>query len=185
MMNIVKPFRRAAPETIESGIAEIVSKAPRTYYDPEIRSLVVDGKPLAELPVATDLDDAARERELGMAPAPAVTYEPIAEIPLPEYVTHSDDTTLTGRMCGEAIVKEYEAAAKEIEQLGVELKAAQLRAAERSAVLEKAFAELTTLAATYRSEAKRVFDEIEACAAKAESVIEMCDAMRNKIRTGE
>src|SRR5215216_7055814 len=46
-------------------------------------------------------------------PAPAVS--------MPEYVEHHVGATEIGKLSAEAVVREYEAAAKEIETLGVEL----------------------------------------------------------------
>ncbi len=43
------------------------------------------------------------------------------EIAMPDYVEHRDGATEIGRLSAEAVVREYEAAAKDIEALGVEL----------------------------------------------------------------
>ena len=40
---------------------------------------------------------------------------------MPDYVEHRDGATEIGRLSAEAVVREYEAAAKDIEALGAEL----------------------------------------------------------------
>ena len=55
---------------------------------------------------------------------------------MPDYVEHSDGATEIGKLSAEAVVREYEAAAKDIEALGVELieKARQCEAMTREAL---------------------------------------------------
>lgn len=138
---------------------------------------------VAPLSVPVDLDEAARERELGMKEMPAETeYAPPAVVmPLPDYVRHSENTTPTGAVVGEAIVREYEAAAQEIEALGEELRAEYAKAGERQQRLADALNNLTETAKAYREEAKRVFEQVEACASMANSVSELCQQMRAKL----
>jgi hypothetical protein len=52
------------------------------------------------------------------------SYAPLAKRPvaLPEYVTHLDGVTEIGKLSAEAVIREYEAAAKEIEAMGKEAK---------------------------------------------------------------
>lgn len=145
-------------------------------FEREIAALV------APLSVPVDLDEAARERELGMKELPVETdYAPQITMPLPDYVRHSADTTPTGAVVGEAIVKEYEAAAREIEALGEELRAEYGKADERQRRLAEALTNLTETAKAYREEAKRVFEQVEACATMANNVTELCQQMRAKL----
>jgi hypothetical protein len=150
----------------------------------------VEAELMSVLSVPQDLDEQAerrRERDLGMKlsdhdPANSeMPYAPPAVIPLPAYVQHSPETTPTGAACGEAIVKEYELAAQEIEALGAELKAAHARSEERQRALAAALADLTETAKAYREEAKRVFEQIEACATMANDVSKTCEEIRAKI----
>ena len=52
----------------------------------------------------------------------ALSYAPPANriMPLPEYVTHRDGVSEIGMLSAEAVVREYENAAKEIEAMGKE-----------------------------------------------------------------
>ena len=128
-----------------------------------------------------DLDDAERERQLGMKPMPD-PVEPFAPpLALPDYVTHNGDAPRSGMLSAAAIVQEFEATAKEIEKLGAELKAAQERAAKGQEVYAKALTDLTNTAAAFREEAKRVFQQVEDVTAKASEASVLAQELRNKI----
>ena len=103
------------------------------------------------------------------------------DLGMPDYVEHSDGATEIGRLSAEAVVREYEAAAKDIEALGVELiehvKQCEAMTREALAVTE----ELKQTAGRYREEAKRVFQEIENCSLVTAEVRKSCAAMRDKI----
>src|SRR5690242_5477269 len=82
---------------------------------------------------------------------------------MPEYVEHRPGATEIGKLSAEAVVREYEAAAKEIEAVGVGLIE---RVTQCQAMANEAFAvteELKEIAERYREEAKRVFLQIESC----------------------
>src|SRR6266568_7668318 len=83
------------------------------------------------------------------------------EIAMPDYVEHRDGATEIGRLSAEAVVREYEAAAKDIEALGVELveNVKQCEAMSREALV--VIEELKETAERYRQEARRVFLQIE------------------------
>ena len=85
------------------------------------------------------------------------------DLALPDYVEHRDGATEIGKLSAEAVVREYEAAAKDIEDLGVELvgHVKQCEAMSREAL--NVIEELKETAARYREEAKRVFVHIENC----------------------
>src|SRR5262249_31919810 len=77
---------------------------------------------------------------------------------MPDYVEHRDGATEIGKLSAEAVVREYEATAKEIESMGTELLE---RVKECEAMTRDALAvtnELKAVAARYREEAKRVFE---------------------------
>src|SRR4249919_1668053 len=74
------------------------------------------------------LSDIAREIKIDFRTKPALnaprTSNPsIVRSPatMPEYVEHRDGATEIGKLSAEAVVREYEAAAKEIEAMGAEL----------------------------------------------------------------
>ena len=103
------------------------------------------------------------------------------DLAMPDYVEHRDGATEIGKLSAEAVVREYEAAAKDIEDLGVELigqvKRCEAMSQEALVVIE----ELKETAGRYREEAKRVFLQIENCSLVTAEVRKTCAAMREKI----
>jgi hypothetical protein len=104
---------------------------------------------------------------------------------MPDYVEHRDGATEIGKLSAEAVVREYEAAAKEIEDLGAELIE---RVTQCQAVTREAFAvtdELKEIAERYREEAKRVFIQIENCSLATAEVRQTCIDLKDKIAVPE
>jgi hypothetical protein len=103
------------------------------------------------------------------------------EIAMPDYVEHRDGATEIGRLSAEAVVREYEAAAKDIEALGVELveNVKQCEAMSREALV--VIEELKETAERYRKEARRVFVQIENYSLVMAEVRKTCAEMRDKI----
>jgi hypothetical protein len=100
---------------------------------------------------------------------------------MPGYVEHREGVTEIGKLSAEAVVREYEAAAKEIEAMGSDL-VEQARQCER--VMAEALdvtGELKEVAARYRTEAKRVFDQIENYSVVVSEVRKTCTELRDKI----
>jgi len=101
--------------------------------------------------------------------------------PMPEYVGHREGATEIGRLSAEAVVREYESAAKEIEATGAELiglvKHCEAMTRNAIAVTEQ----LKETAARYREEAKRVFLQIENCSEVTAEVRRTCTELREKI----
>ena len=100
---------------------------------------------------------------------------------MPDYVEHRDGATEIGRLSAEAVVREYEAAAKEIEAIGADLIEHVMRC---EAMTRDAFAvteELKQTAGRYREEAKRVFLQIESCSLVTAEVRKTCAEMKEKI----
>lgn len=100
---------------------------------------------------------------------------------LPEYVQHSDEATRSGMLSAHVIVLEFEAAAKEIEKLGEELREAQARSEEAQNVLAQALKDLTTTAKAYRVEAARVFTHVEHVTARASEASALCAQLNSKV----
>ena len=100
---------------------------------------------------------------------------------MPDYVEHRYGATEIGRLSAEAVVREYEAAAKDIEALGVELvehvKQCEAMSRETLIVID----ELKGTAERYREEAKRVFLQIETYSLVTAQVRRTCAEMRDKI----
>ena len=103
------------------------------------------------------------------------------DMAMPDYVEHRDGATEIGRLSAEAVVREYEAAAKDIEALGVELveNVRQCEAMNRDSLV--VIEELKETAARYRAEAKRVFVQIENYSLMMAEVRKTCAAIRDKI----
>ena len=103
------------------------------------------------------------------------------DLAMPDYVEHRDGATEIGKLSAEAVVREYEAAAKDIEALGVELvehvKQCEAMTREALAVTD----ELKETAQRYREEAKRVFHQIESCSLMTAEVRKICGELRDKI----
>ena len=117
-------------------------------------------------------------------PSPVDFVTPMTAAPdmaMPDYVEHSDGATEIGRLSAEAVVREYEAAAKDIEALGVELveHVKQCEAMARDVL--KVTDELKETANRYRDEAKRVFQQIENCSKMTSEVRKVCGELRDRI----
>ena len=111
----------------------------------------------------------------------APSMEGAPNLAMPDYVEHRDGATEIGKLSAEAVVREYEAAAKDIEALGVELvehvKQCEAMSRDALAVTE----ELKETADRFRQEAKRVFLQIENCSLMTSEVRKVCGELRDKI----
>lgn len=99
------------------------------------------------------------------------------QLPPPPPATSRD----VGRLTAEAIIGQYELAAREVEAMGDELKA---RAEKLEATKSEAIAaidEIKETAARYRDAGKRVALQIEDMAAMTAEVRETCGTLRAKI----
>jgi hypothetical protein len=106
-----------------------------------------------------------RGRQALHEPRVSVASPPIgaAEASMPDYVEHRDGATEIGKLSAEAVLREYEATAKEIESMGADLieRVRQCETVTRDALAVTT--ELKEIAGRYREEAKRVFEHIENC----------------------
>src|SRR3984885_2169174 len=106
------------------------------------------------------------------------------DISMPDYVEHRDGATEIGKLSAEGVVREYEAAAKEIEAMGGELtelvRRCETTARDALAVID----ELKDTAGRYREEAKRVFFQIENCSQVTAEVRKTCAELKEKIAAG-
>ena len=100
---------------------------------------------------------------------------------MPYYVEHREGATEIGKLSAEAIVGEYETAAKEIEGMGAQLieciKRCEAMTKDAFLVIE----EMKETAARYREEAKRVFLQIENCMLMTAEVRKTCIEFKEKI----
>ena len=101
--------------------------------------------------------------------------------PVPEYVTHRDDVSEIGKLSAEAIVKEYEETAKEIEAMGDVVRDMVKRYDQLSTSASSMLKDIKSTAARYRKEGKRMFVEIETCSSAAEEVRKLCEDFRDKL----
>jgi hypothetical protein len=139
-------------------------------------------------PIGRDLTDLEREIAAEVRsidePRPGNFAQPRVAAPalsMPDYVEHRDGATEIGKLSAEAIVREYEAAAKDIEAMGTEL---ILRVKECEVMTGGALAaieEMKETAARYREEAKRIFVQIENCSLLTAEVRQTCIELAEKI----
>jgi|SRR6478735_8891203 uncharacterized protein YukE len=108
--------------------------------------------------------------------APSVQSEP-----LPAYVEHREGVSRVGVLAAEAVVRDYEAAAKEIEAMGAELVSAAKRCEAMTADVHNAIAFMRDTAAAYREEAKKIFKRIEECALFTEDVRKTCETVKRRM----
>ena len=103
---------------------------------------------------------------------------------IPDYVEHREGATEIGKLTAEAVVREYEAAAKDIEAMGAELieRVKQCEAMTRDALAVTE--EMKETAARYRAEAKRIFLQIEDCSLMTSEVRSVCETLKKKIAAG-
>src|SRR6478736_1805965 len=86
-----------------------------------------------------------------------------------------------GKLSAEAVIREYDAAVKEIEALGVELSEAAKKCEAMVAGVHSMVNEIRELAANYREEGKRYFLQIEDCSLMTSEVRTVCETLKKKI----
>jgi hypothetical protein len=100
---------------------------------------------------------------------------------LPEYVSHREDVTEIGKLSAEAIAREYEVTAKEIEAMGEVVRDMVLRCEQLTTSASSMLKDIKATATRYREEGKRIFDEIESCSSATDEVRKLCEGFRDKI----
>lgn len=105
----------------------------------------------------------------------------IRTLPMPDYVEHRDGINDLGKLSAEAVVREYEEAAKAIEAMATELteraRQCETMVRETAAISD----EVKEIAAAYREEAKRIFLHVEDCALMTAEVRKACADLRSRI----
>lgn len=108
--------------------------------------------------------------------------EPMPRAPsVPDYVNHREDATEIGKLSAEAIVREYEVTAKEIEAVGEFVKEMAQRCEQLTTSASAMLKDIRTTAARYRKEGKRIFNEIESCSSATEEVRQLCETFRDRV----
>ena len=130
------------------------------------------------------LDFSRLEAEITAAPPPLpVRAAPFVNSePLPDYVEHREGVSRVGPLFAEAVVRDYEAAAKEIEAMGAELIDAAKRCEAMAAEVHSAIAFVRETAAAYREQGKNIFERIEECAIFTEDVRKSCEAVKRRMK---
>jgi proteasome assembly chaperone (PAC2) family protein len=100
---------------------------------------------------------------------------------MPDYVEHRDGVNQVGKLSAEAVIREYDAAVKEIEALGTELSEAARKCETMVSGVHATVAEIKELAANYRDEGKRYFLKIEECSLMTSEVRTVCEDLKKKI----
>src|SRR5271169_941018 len=115
----------------------------------------------------------------------AVTFVPAMvrtpSLAMPNYVEHRERATEIGKLTAEAIVGEYETAAREIEGMGAQLIDCMKRCEAMTRDAFFVIEEMKETAARYREEAKRVFLQIENCMLMTAEVRKTCTEFKEKI----
>ena len=131
---------------------------------------------------AAPLDLAKLEKDV-VASLPPIRVA--ASGPMPDYVEHQEGVTRVGALTAEAVVRDYEAAAKEIEAMGAELISAAKKCEAMTAEVHNAIAFMRDTAASYREEAKKIFKRIEECAIFTEEVRKTCETVKLRMIDGK
>jgi hypothetical protein len=134
----------------------------------------------------TSLDLARLEADVvkavpGQMPLPSVRAPSVQSETMPDYVEHQDGVPRVGALSAEAVVRDYEAAAKEIEAMGAELIGAAQKCEAMTAEVHNAIAYMRDTAAAYREEAKKIFKRIEDCTILTEDVRKTCETVKRRI----
>ena len=114
-----------------------------------------------------------------------VMHSPSLSMPdtmtIPDYVQHTHGASEIGMLSAAAFVREYEAAAKDIEAMGAELieRVRQCEAMTRDALAVTE--EMKDTADRYRQEAKRLFLQIENCSLVTAEVRKTCADLKERI----
>jgi len=108
----------------------------------------------------------------------------LASIALPDYVEHQEGVSRVGALSAEAVVRDYETAAREIESMGSELIEAAKKCEAMTADVHNAIAYMRDTAAAYREEAKKIFKRIEDCAVFTQDVRKTCEEVKRRMVEG-
>jgi len=119
-------------------------------------------------------EDVATNRPLRAWASPTVQ-------PMPDYVEHQEGVPRVGALSAEAVVRDYEAAAREIESMGAELIGAAQRCEAMTAEVHSAIGYMRETAAAYREDAKKIFRRIEDCARLTEEVRKTCEGIKRRL----
>src|SRR6516162_9942953 len=135
---------------------------------------------IEQLRKSTDVNLAQLEADI----AKACSGSSLASIALPYYVEHQPDVSRAGALSAEAVVRDYETAAREIESMGAELIDAAKKCEAMTTEVHDAIAFMRDTAAAYREEAKKVFKRIEDGALFTQDVRKTCEEVKRRMVEG-
>ena len=116
--------------------------------------------------------------------AKACSGSSLASIALPDYVEYQPGVSRAGALSAEAVVRDYETAAREIESMGAELIDAAKKCEAMTTEVHDAIAFMRDTAAAYREEAKKVFKRIEDGALFTQDVRKTCEEVKRRMVEG-
>ena len=132
-----------------------------------MRAQNVNLKPFDVNRLEAEVQEAVQQRQSYVQPVDQAPHS------VPDYVKHRENATEIGKLSAEAIVKEYEATAKEIETMGQTVTEMVQRCDQLTASATAMLKDIKNTASRYRKEGKRMFDEIEQCSTATEEVRRM------------
>jgi hypothetical protein len=138
---------------------------------------------IEKFPRAKAVDMAKLEAEVTGA-LPIKTVPPVHSEQMPDYVEHLEGVSRVGALTAEAVVRDYESAAKEIEAMGAELISAAKKCEAMTADVHNAIAFMRDTAEAYRQEGKKIFKRIEECALFTENVRKTCEDVKRRMVEG-
>ncbi|WP_024520048.1 hypothetical protein [Bradyrhizobium sp. Tv2a-2] len=104
-----------------------------------------------------------------------------ASIAFPDHEEHLQSVTRAGGLSAEAVVRDYEIAAREVESMGAELIEAAKKCEAMTAEVHNAIADMRDTAAAYREEGKKVFKRIQASALFSQDVRKSCEEVKRRM----
>src|SRR6516165_2193773 len=120
----------------------------------------------------------------GRSLMPINSAPPVQSDPMPDYVERQDGVPRVGALSAEAMVRDHESAAKEIEAMGAELISAAMKCEAMTAEVHSAISYMRDTAAAYREEAKKIFKRIEDCALFTQDVRKTCEEVKRRMVEG-
>ena len=129
--------------------------------------------------------DVSRLEEEVIATMPSRKTTPLEIIkpsPLPDYVEHIEEVDEVGRLSAEAIVKQYETAAKQIEDLGNEIKDSSAKLTAALAEHDEDMKLISETAQAIRDKGKAIFLQIENASHVTTELRRTCAELKNKIK---
>jgi hypothetical protein len=135
---------------------------------------------IEQLRKSTDVNLAQLEADI----AKACSGSSLTSIAFPDYVEYQPGVSRAGALNAEAVVRDYETAAREIESMGAELIDAAKKCEAMTADVHDAIAFMRNTAAAYRDEGKKIFKCIQEGALFTEDVRKTCEQVKRKMVKG-